>query len=587
MKPWQDYELPDQSLFPDQYRLLEQLSESSASAVFIGFDEKEQAQVIIKCFKNQAKYAFLREISAVYDMRHPHLVRCLNTFHRKDGVSCLVYEYIPDGTLADLLDSKKRLDIDSIFRCLNDILRALIYLHAQNRIHCDIKPANIFLRTGKNGNFDFVLGDLGAACFLKEAQEGNHVVGTPAYIAPERIRNQFFFNSDLYSLGVVAFELYTGYRPFTGTLEEITQANLTEIPSLKSIDHQPLRDLVDHLLVKSPQKRIQSASLVYAHLIKLQTQQLLANRQEYSRSDSVEPSGLERSGTAQIENEFVIQISPENPILDLLCLHTGDSVLIGLTYANYTDFIDPRNPKDSVKTVMHNNCIQAVGAATIAYATPTRIQQYDFNSETSATLIEQINNPKSFYFNNSALVFVDDFNVSYTDMADQSGFSSRSYYYLFNPIVGIFQDGSFYLSEGKVNEKLVKRDRNGLLMEEHVMDGPITVITGKVDEVVMGASLSINDQNFYSVWRVLDNGTIDNKLLKEPIKQISASGEAIYWLTQSGDLVSCNRKLEYKLLKKCALTTTKFTLSKDEAYFCTLDQQVFNQAVIRIFVREV
>ena len=92
-----------------------------------------------------------------------------------------------------------------LFNCLHDILNVLIYLHALNRIHCDIKPENIFLRPKLDGQFEFVLGDLGAACFIREAREGQHVIGTPAYIAPERIRNQFFFNSDLYSLGVVAF----------------------------------------------------------------------------------------------------------------------------------------------------------------------------------------------------------------------------------------------------------------------------------------------------------------------------------------------------------------------------------------------
>jgi serine/threonine protein kinase len=581
MKPWQDCELPDNSLFPDQYRVIELISESSASTVLTGFDQKEDAKVIIKCFKNNAKSAYLREISAVYDMRHPFLVRCLNTFHRKDGLSCLVYEYMPDGTLADLLETKKKVDIDFIFRCLKDLLRALIYLHAQSRIHCDIKPANIFLRTNPNGQIDFVLGDLGAACFLKEAQEGNHVVGTPAYIAPERIRNQFFFNSDLYSLGVVAFELYTGYRPFMGTVEEINQANLTEIASLEAIDYQPLRDLVDHLLAKSPQKRIETASLAYSYLIKLQNQQ--SNRNAYFNDTSAHANQRFQS---QTPNEFSINVSSDNTILAIQCLHRNDRVLIAFTYASHTDIIDPIRPDEIVKSFMHTNFIQVASATTIVYSTPTRIQQFDFVTGKSRTLIEKINNPKKIYFNNNKLVFVDDFNVSYVDLADNSGFSFRSSYYLFNPIVSVIENGCLYLSEGMVNEKLVKRDKFGMLITEWHMNGPITAMTSAVDDYILGASLSINDQNLYSIWCLHENAEASKKVLTEKIKQISCTDKTIYWLTQKGDLVSCNRDLEESLIRRCAQGTTKFAISKDERYYCTLEYPGQNIAMIRIYAKE-
>ena len=254
MKHWQDCALPNGNLFPKQYSLLEVLRESGTSSILLGFDQKEDRKVVIKCFKQGGKGAYLREISAVYDLKHDNLARCLNTFHRTDGQSCLVYEYLAGGNLAGLLEARAVLDVGLILKCLHDVLNALIYLHAHNLIHCDIKPENIFLRPTTDTRFEFVLGDLGAACFIREAREGQHVIGTPAYIAPERIRNQFFFNSDLYSLGVVAYELATGVRPFMGTVEEITQANLSQIPALDGIKYQPLIELIDCLLTKSPKK---------------------------------------------------------------------------------------------------------------------------------------------------------------------------------------------------------------------------------------------------------------------------------------------------------------------------------------------
>jgi serine/threonine-protein kinase len=235
MKHWNDCELPDNALFPDNYKITEVIRESASSILLLAHDSIINNQVVIKCFKSEIKKTYLREINAVFDLQHPNLVRCLNTFHRTDGLACIVYEYLAGGSLTNLLDTKTPLPLQTIVACLRDILNALIYLNASNRIHCDIKPDNILLRPKAGGRVDYVLIDLGAACFLREAQEGRHVTGTPAYIAPERIKNKFFFNSDLYSLGVIAFEMCTGTRPFTGTVDEITKANLSDIPSLEAI----------------------------------------------------------------------------------------------------------------------------------------------------------------------------------------------------------------------------------------------------------------------------------------------------------------------------------------------------------------
>ena len=393
MKHWQDCDLPDNSLFPEEYTVLELLRESSTSSVLIGFDEKTGSKVIIKCFKQNAKGAYLREISATYDMKHPHLVRCLNTFHRTDGESCLVYEYLTGGSLADHLETCGVFSVDLVFRCLHDILKALIYLHALNRIHCDIKPENIFLRPLSNGGFEYVLGDLGAACFLREAQEGQHVTGTPAYIAPERIRNQFFFNSDLYSLGVVAFELSTGYRPFMGTVEQITQANLSQIPSLEVIKYQPLRDLVDHLLVKSPQKRLETASTAFFYLSKLQIQYA-----DTLSGQSGTPLQQQDSSLAQEAAKIQqLNLPLEDNVLAVNCFHAAGRVFMALAYTGYTDIVDTKFPNRVLKTLTNTHSIQVAGAAMLVYATPTRIQQLDFNGMVTTTLLEQVNSPKNFH----------------------------------------------------------------------------------------------------------------------------------------------------------------------------------------------
>lgn len=584
MKPWQDCILPDNSLFPEQYSVLEILSESSVSSVLICFDEQLACKVIIKCFKQTIKGAYLREIGAVYDLRHPHLARCLNTFHRADGDSCLVYEYFPDGNLADFLESTGVLSVALVFRCLHDILQALIYLHGFNRIHCDIKPENIFLRTKAEGGVEFILGDLGAACFLREAQEGRHVTGTPAYIAPERIRNQFFFNSDLYSLGVVAFELCTGFRPFIGSVEEITQANLSQIPSLEIIEYSPLRDLIDHLLTKSPQKRLESASLAYAYLKKLQNQ--YDNTHSTLKTTALQPSDKTSCFPRSKKDKLKLQqlnLSTDDNLLAAHCFHTTNRMLIGLTYLNYTDIIDPKYPNSVIKTLVHTHSIQVTGSASLVYATPTRIQQFDLERMVSTTLIEKINGSKKFYFDNNILLFTDDFNVSYYDLSQDTDFYFRSSSYLFDPKISVFENGSFCMSEGMANEKLVKRDSSGTILSEWLLDGPLVAMTQRVDHYLLGASLNVKDQNKYSIWCFQDSLETKAQVLAEKIKQISCVANTIFWLTEHAELYCCGVDLNHKIRGSFTQTTTKFAVSFDGLYIVTVDFIEANKTIITIF----
>jgi serine/threonine protein kinase len=581
MKHWQDYDLPDNSLFPKEYTVLELLNEGTTSTVLLAFDEKADAKVIIKCFKHTAKGAYLREISATYDMKHPSLVRCLSTFHRTDGESCLVYEYLTGGSLADHLKTSAILGIEMVFRCLQDILKALIYLHAGNRIHCDIKPDNIFLRPLANGEFEYVLGDLGAACFLSEAQEGQHVTGTPAYIAPERIRNQFFFNSDLYSLGVVAFEICTGYRPFMGNVEEITQANLSQIPSLEVIKYQPLRDLIDHLLAKSPQKRIQTASLAFSYLNKLQKQVIdtRSNIKLTSKQSGSSQPVLLKEGGAKIQQ---LNLSLEANVVAINCFHVDGRVLVALCYIGFTDIIDLKFPKQVLKTLINIRSIQITGATSLVYATPTRIQQLDLNGMVTTTLLEQINGPKNFHFYNNKLVFTDDFNVSYYDLNKGADFSLHSLSYLFDPEISLFESGFFCMSEGMANDKLVKRDSEGVQVFTWDLGGPLLAMA-RIEDVVLCVILDVKDKNKYSICALHESKVAKIWVIPHKIKQISCIENAVYWLTESAELYCCGIDVKPKMIAQFTQTTTKFSVSFDGLCIVALDLAERNQANITIF----
>ncbi len=133
---------------------------------------------ILKCFRPEAQKHYLREISIAFGHQHHNLPACLDTFYDAENYACMVYEYLEAGNLRDKLNEEGRLSVGQTVQCLQDILQALAYLHTQKIIHCDLKPENVLLRQGAE-RLEFVLADLGAAAYLREAQESRHTTASP------------------------------------------------------------------------------------------------------------------------------------------------------------------------------------------------------------------------------------------------------------------------------------------------------------------------------------------------------------------------------------------------------------------------
>jgi serine/threonine-protein kinase len=159
----------------------------------------------------------------------------------------------------DLLPVKRVLDIAA------EVAQALGYAHKRQVVHRDIKPANIILQE----NSQIKVADFGIARVISSSKTQTGVIfGTPSYMSPEQIAGKKVDGrSDLFSLGIVLYELLTGKRPFTGeTIEALLRA-------VSSADYPPLKDLapkippcfselIDKLLAKGVSKRPQSASQV-------------------------------------------------------------------------------------------------------------------------------------------------------------------------------------------------------------------------------------------------------------------------------------------------------------------------------------
>jgi serine/threonine protein kinase len=544
-------ELPDIGIFPEHYEIREVLRESMVSTVLLAHDFDVQTDVVIKCFKPSAKGAYLREIAAAFDLNHPNLVLCLNTFYRQDGVPCIVYEYLSGGSLMDLLANQQRIGLASSIACLKDMLGVLAYLHSGNRIHCDLKPENILLRPKPNGDYDFVLIDLGAACFLREAQQGRHITGTPAYIAPERLNNRFFFNSDLYSLGVIAFEMCTGRRPFTGTLEELTQANLSEIPSLSEIADPGLRDFIDHLLVKHPLQRIEGATLALTLLNKAigPSNQLTSN--PFTIAENV---NLQR----------ILDVTEEP--LAIHSFHIDNYPVVGLVYAHYVDIYDPLRPEQPFKTLLTSFPLQIVGCDALIYATPSRIQSLQLPDGHETLIKEGLHDLKSWRFEHSSLVWSNSYHTFYERFNSGAVARFEVSNYLFEPEASVFADGSFAISEGMAKNQIVLRDFDAKTLQAWSLKDPVIALNLH-DTDVLVVTMNLDAGVSYSLWCLHENQPPRQLKLPYNTQHIQCINGLTFWLANQRSLECCDTRLEPKTLKQLACAACNFAASYDHRFF--------------------
>ncbi len=549
MKHWTGSKLPNSGMFPEHYSIREALRDGPSSTLLLTYDAVSCRDVVIKYFKPSAKGAYLREIRAVFDLQHPNMLHCLDTFHSADGMACIVYEYLSGGSLSALLANQQPLASDTILACLRSLLEALVYLHGLNRIHCDIKPENILLRPTADGNVEFVLIDLGAACFLREALQGRHVTGTPSYIAPERIHNRFFFNSDLYSLGVIAYEMCTGKRPFNGTVEEITQANLTQIPSLTGIRPPALRDFIDHLLVKNPQKRIANAALALS---------MLNNASQPTKQQAF-PSGANENNGGN--STFPVNGQP----LTLHCFHVNGFPLVALAYPQHVEIINPSQPEHPHQVLVTAYPLQILGNHKFAYSTPSRIQIVDLRDGSEQLVKERLADLMTWHVAMPKLVWSDTFHHFYNDLRTGEVVSFTLADYLCNTKIAILSDGGVVTSEGPTNNKIVLRAKHAKLKREWQLTDMVVAL-GHNGTHLLAMTMSLGNPTQHSLWCLGITQLSQKLVLEGHISQALCANGTMFWLTDNAVLSCCGPTLRPETLHTFALGLFKLAVSYDHCF---------------------
>jgi predicted Ser/Thr protein kinase len=248
------------------YQVLQTLARSDRSAVYLARSEELGFNVALKVLRRAADVAnapadeqrFAREYKIISQIRHRAIVDVYD-FGSTEGLSYIATEYFPAGDLKTRLQNPMSTEEASDYA--KQIAEALRVIHVAGVLHRDLKPANVMLRTDNS----LVLIDFGLAKELtgdKALTGAGEIRGSPYYMSPEQAQGRpVDERSDLYSLGVIFYELLTGTRPFQGrtVFDVLAQHQHAPIPQLSGAA-SGLQALLDRLLAKAPADRFQSAT---------------------------------------------------------------------------------------------------------------------------------------------------------------------------------------------------------------------------------------------------------------------------------------------------------------------------------------
>jgi len=248
-----------------KYQVIRQLGRGATSLVYLALDPFTNRQVAIKVVQQEVlgdqehgrrfRKLFLTEASLAGKLAHPHIAAIYDAV-ADDEASYIVMEFVDGGTLEQHVKVDNLLPIGKVIEIVFKCCKALDYAHRHGVIHRDIKPANILLAK----DTDIKISDFGAA--LTSASETTQVsgIGSPAYMSPEQVQEQpLSHQTDIFSLGVVMYQLLTGTLPFKATNNYSMVFQIINVdPPPPSIFRPEIPASLDGVVKRALQKRVDS-----------------------------------------------------------------------------------------------------------------------------------------------------------------------------------------------------------------------------------------------------------------------------------------------------------------------------------------
>jgi len=244
-----------------RYEIVREIGSGAMGTVYLGRDTVGHRNVALKILKPacadpqelaEMKARFFREAESAKHLAHPAIVRVFDA-GEDEGTAYFAMELLDGLTLREFCAKRGMLSVKRALEITAFVAEALAYAHAKNVVHRDIKPENIMILS----NGDIKVTDLGVARLLDATQTRSGVVlGTPNYMSPEQLYGaKVDGQSDLFSLGVVLYELLTGVRPFQAkNISEMLRIHETYVPPAPSTLRADVPPAVDAIVLRALQR---------------------------------------------------------------------------------------------------------------------------------------------------------------------------------------------------------------------------------------------------------------------------------------------------------------------------------------------
>jgi serine/threonine protein kinase len=254
----------DLSLQVGKYDIQKALGKGATGTVYLAKDTFTGREVALKTIEPEVfrdpefgavyRSQFQNEASLAGKLRHPHIVAILDAVVLEDS-GHIAMEYVKGGDLSRYVTPDKLLPVADVLQIAFKCCGALEYASKEGIIHRDIKPANLMIAEGKGT--DVKISDFGAAYLRKSQVVQTASMGSPNYMSPEQIAGHpLNFQSDMYSLGVVIYELLTGQKPYTAaSLELLLKKIQSQDPTLPSKLRTDLPKSIDAVVLRAIAKK--------------------------------------------------------------------------------------------------------------------------------------------------------------------------------------------------------------------------------------------------------------------------------------------------------------------------------------------
>lgn len=333
------------TVFAGRYQVLEELGSGGMGKVYKVIDKEVNEKIAIKLLKPEISFdegtieRFRNELKLARKISHPNVCRMYDLIKER-GLYFITMEYVSGEDLKSTIERVGQLSVGKALAIAEQICKGLVEAHKLNVVHRDLKPHNIII--DRNG--DARIMDFGIAQSLttKGVTESGVMIGTPEYMSPEQALGEASDQrSDIYSLGIILFELLTGTVPFKGdTAVGVALKQKTELPpDPKSLNPQipdEVSQLILRCLEKDKEKRYQSAALLLEELTQI--------HRGFPTTDRLVPKKPQTTLKKKPRKRFLPFVNPAVLVIALLAVAAGFVIIkVGMS-------LFPKKTKEIIAT---------------------------------------------------------------------------------------------------------------------------------------------------------------------------------------------------------------------------------------------